>query len=36
MKSIKKSTIDFLSKLQKNNDREWFNKNRKLYEDARI
>lgn len=32
---IHKSTIAFLKKLKKNNNREWFNKNKKLYEDAR-
>lgn len=32
---IQKSTLDFLKKLKKNNNREWFNKNKKLYEDAR-
>jgi uncharacterized protein (TIGR02453 family) len=32
---IHKSTIDFLKKLKKNNNRDWFNKNKKLYEDAR-
>jgi uncharacterized protein (TIGR02453 family) len=35
MEAINKSTIEFLSKLKKNNDREWFNKNRKEYEAAR-
>ena len=29
--NIKSSTIDFLKKLSKNNDREWFNKNKNLY-----
>ena len=28
---INKSTIDFLIKLSKNNNREWFNKNKSLY-----
>jgi uncharacterized protein (TIGR02453 family) len=32
---LHKSTIEFLRKLKKNNNREWFNKNRKLYEDAK-
>jgi uncharacterized protein (TIGR02453 family) len=32
---IQKQTLDFLKKLKKNNNREWFNKNKKLYEDAR-
>ena len=29
--TIKNSTIDFLKKLSKNNNREWFNKNKNLY-----
>ena len=29
--SIQTSTIDFLKKLSKNNNREWFNKNKTLY-----
>jgi len=32
---IKKPTLDFLKKLKKNNNREWFNANKKMYEDAR-
>lgn len=32
---IHKSTIEFLKKLKKNNNREWFNSNKKLYEDAK-
>jgi uncharacterized protein (TIGR02453 family) len=32
---IDKSTLDFLSKLKKNNSREWFEKNRSKYEIAR-
>jgi len=28
---INKSTIDFLTKLSRNNNREWFNKNKNLY-----
>lgn len=32
---IHKSTIDFLKKLKKNNNRDWFNTNKKLYEDAK-
>lgn len=32
---LHKSTIDFLKKLKKNNNREWFNTNKKLYEDAK-
>jgi len=35
MEQIKKSTLDFLLKIKSNNNREWFNKNRKLYEDAK-
>ena len=32
--TIKNSTIAFLKKLSKNNDREWFNKNKNLYHAA--
>ncbi len=32
---LHKSTFDFLKKLKKNNNRDWFNANKKLYEDAR-
>jgi len=32
---LHKSTIDFLKKLKRNNNRDWFNANKKLYEDAR-
>jgi uncharacterized protein (TIGR02453 family) len=32
---IQKSTLDFLRALKKNNNRNWFNKNKHLYEDAR-
>jgi len=32
---LHKSTIDFLKKLKKNNNREWFNKNKHLYENAK-
>lgn len=32
---LHKQTIDFLKKLKKNNNREWFNANKKLYEDAK-
>jgi uncharacterized protein (TIGR02453 family) len=32
---IEKSTLDFLSKLKKNNSKEWFDKNRKSYEAAK-
>lgn len=32
---LHKSTIGFLKKLRKNNNREWFNDNKNLYEDAK-
>ena len=32
---IEKSTVEFLSKLSKNNNREWFEKNRPAYEAAK-
>ena len=32
---LKKSTVDFLKKLKKNNNREWFSTNKHLYEDAK-
>ena len=32
---IQKTTIDFLSKLKKNNNRDWFAKNKEKYEDAK-
>ena len=32
---LHKSTIDFLKKLKKNNNRDWFGRNKKLYEDAK-
>ncbi len=32
---IQKSTLDFLKKLKKNNNREWFAKNKSLYENAK-
>jgi len=35
METIQKATLDFISGLQKNNDREWFNNNRKLYDTAK-
>jgi uncharacterized protein (TIGR02453 family) len=35
MEQIKQSTLDFLSDLKQHNDREWFAKNRKRYEEAR-
>lgn len=35
MKKIEKSTLAFLSDLKKNNDKEWFDRNRKRYQDAK-
>jgi uncharacterized protein (TIGR02453 family) len=35
MEQIKQSTLDFLSELKLHNEREWFNRNRKLYEAAK-
>jgi uncharacterized protein (TIGR02453 family) len=35
MASIQKSTLAFLSDLEKNNDREWFNSNRNRYNEAK-
>lgn len=35
METIKKSTLNFLSDLGKNNSKEWFNLNRNRYEEAR-
>lgn len=35
MKSIEKQTLDFLSELKVNNNKEWFDKNRARYEKAR-
>jgi uncharacterized protein (TIGR02453 family) len=32
---VEKSTLEFLSKLSKNNNREWFEKNRSTYENAK-
>lgn len=32
---LHKPTIDFLKKLKKNNNRDWFTANKKLYEDAK-
>jgi len=32
---LQKSTLDFLRKLKKNNNREWFAKNKSLYENAK-
>ncbi len=31
---LSKETLDFLKKLEKNNNREWFTSNRKLFDDA--
>jgi len=36
MEQIKQSTLEFLSDLKINNERDWFNKNRKRYDDAKI
>jgi uncharacterized protein (TIGR02453 family) len=36
MEQIKQSTLEFLSDLKDHNEREWFMKNRKRYEDAKI
>ncbi len=35
MKTIKKSTVDFLNQIKANNDRDWFIKNKSIYSDAR-
>lgn len=35
MNQIQRSTLDFLTDLRRHNDREWFAKNRKRYEEAR-
>lgn len=35
MSQIHQSTLDFLEKIRKNNDREWFARNRNLYESAK-
>jgi uncharacterized protein (TIGR02453 family) len=35
MASIQKSTLAFLSDLEKNNDRDWFNSNRSRYNEAK-
>lgn len=35
MEQIKQSTLDFLSDLKDHNEREWFSKNRKRYDDAK-
>jgi uncharacterized protein (TIGR02453 family) len=36
MSQIERSTLDFLSDLKKNNEREWFLRNRKRYDDAKM
>ncbi|NMC37313.1 MAG: DUF2461 domain-containing protein [Bacteroidales bacterium] len=36
MVQIKKSTLEFLSDIKQNNEREWFSRNRSRYEDARF
>jgi uncharacterized protein (TIGR02453 family) len=36
MKTIKKSTLDFLSSLKINNNRDWFIQNRSLYQEAKV
>jgi uncharacterized protein (TIGR02453 family) len=36
MNQIQKSTLDFLTDLKSHNDREWFQKNRKRYDEAKI
>lgn len=36
MASISKSNLDFLNKLAKNNNREWFTENKSLYESNRL
>src|SRR4051812_142277 len=33
---LQKSTLDFLRKLEKNNNREWFQANKKAYEAAKM
>lgn len=35
METIKQSTLDFLTHLKHNNEREWFNANRKRYDNAK-
>ncbi|TAL63856.1 MAG: DUF2461 family protein, partial [Bacteroidetes bacterium] len=35
MELIKKTTLDFLNLIKRNNNRDWFLKNRLLYVDAR-
>ena len=36
MEQIQRSTLDFLAGLKRHNEREWFIKNRKRYDDARV
>ena len=36
MEQIRQSTIDFLADLKRHNDREWFNENRKRYNEAKM
>jgi len=36
MEQISQSTIDFLVELKRHNDREWFNENRKRYDQAKM
>jgi uncharacterized protein (TIGR02453 family) len=36
METIKKTTLSFLSELNRNNNREWFKKNESSYKDAKI
>jgi uncharacterized protein (TIGR02453 family) len=36
MNQINKSTLEFLTDLKKNNDRDWFLRNRKRYDEARL
>lgn len=36
MEQIRQSTLDFLVDLKRHNDREWFNANRKRYDDAKL
>ena len=35
MKTVKKSTLEFLGALKTNNNRDWFQKNKKAYNDAK-
>jgi uncharacterized protein (TIGR02453 family) len=36
MRNIDKSTLQFLSDLKRNNDRDWFARNRKRYDEAKV